>query len=74
MQCIPRNPQLKHGGLRCQEREIWFVLCVKAEFEKQEGKVDSKWGFTAHKITMMIFKNCRFIMSFSKGRTIWDSE
>ena len=47
-------------------------LCQNTEFEKQEGKMDSKWEFTAHKITLMICKNCQLILSFSKGRTIFD--
>jgi hypothetical protein len=52
--------------------QLTCPLCKNTEFEKQEGKMDSKWGFTAHKITLMICKNCRLIMSFSKGRTIFD--
>ncbi len=54
------------------KKDLVCPLCQGTEFEKQEGKMDSKWGITAHKITMMICKNCRFIMSFSKGRTIFD--
>jgi len=34
--------------------------------------MDSKWGITAHRATLIICRHCRFIMSFSKGRTIWD--
>ncbi|NIR86148.1 hypothetical protein GWO13_00710 [Candidatus Bathyarchaeota archaeon] len=55
-----------------EKKELVCPLCQSTEFEKQEGKMDSKWGFTAHKITLMICKNCRFILSFSKGRTIFD--
>jgi len=55
-----------------EKKQLVCPLCQNTEFEKQEGKMDSKWGFTAHKIKLMICKNCRFIMSFSKGRTIFD--
>ncbi len=55
-----------------ERKNLVCPLCQSTEFKKQEGKMDSKWGFTAHKITMMICKNCSFIMSFSKGRTIFD--
>jgi len=34
--------------------------------------MDSKWGFTAHKIVLMVCNQCAFVMSFSKGRTFWD--
>ena len=44
----------------------------RTNFHKEEGKMDSKWGFTAHKITLMVCNTCMFIMSFSKGRTIFD--
>lgn len=47
-------------------------LCQGTSFHKEEGKMDSKWGLTAHKITLMVCNQCMFIMSFSKGRSIWD--
>ncbi len=55
-----------------ENRQLTCPLCGGKDFEKQEGKIDSKWGVTAHKVTLMICRNCQFIMSFSKGRTIWD--
>jgi predicted nucleic-acid-binding Zn-ribbon protein len=59
-------------GETLQQRKLTCPLCGGTDFDKEEGKMDSKWGVTAHKITVMICRNCRFIMSFSKGRTIWD--
>jgi len=55
-----------------EKKKLVCPMCQGTEFEKQEGKMDSKWGITAHKITLMISKNCRYILSFSKGRTIFD--
>ena len=55
-----------------EKKNLACPLCQGIEFDKQEGKMDSKWGVTAHKITLMICKKCRFILSFSKGRTIFD--
>ncbi|MFX0137594.1 MAG: hypothetical protein ACFFDN_28405 [Candidatus Hodarchaeota archaeon] len=52
--------------------ELECPLCKGTKFKKEEGKMDSKWGITAHKITLMICENCKFILQFSKGRTIWD--
>ncbi|HEY4823101.1 MAG TPA: hypothetical protein VIH83_05410 [Candidatus Bathyarchaeia archaeon] len=53
-------------------RHLTCPLCTGTNFHKEEGKMDSKWGFTAHKITLMVCNTCMFIMSFSKGRTIFD--
>lgn len=47
-------------------------LCGGSRFRKEEGRMDSKWGVTSHKITLMICEQCRFIMQFSKGRSIFD--
>ena len=55
-----------------KKRNLVCPLCQSTEFKKEEGKIDSRWGVTAHKVTLMICKNCRFTMIFSKGRTIFD--
>ena len=53
-------------------RQLKCPLCGGVDFEKQEGKMDSKWGLTAHRVTLMICTTCRLVMTFSKGRTIFD--
>jgi uncharacterized paraquat-inducible protein A len=55
-----------------ERRALQCPLCHTSSFRREEGKMDSKWGLTAHKIVLMICNNCQFIMQFSKGRTIWD--
>ncbi len=47
-------------------------LCGGSQFRKEEGRMDSKWGVTSHRITLLICEQCRFIMQFSKGRSIFD--
>ncbi len=47
-------------------------LCGNAEFQREEGKIDSKWGATAHKVIILICLRCSHILLFSGGRTIWD--
>ncbi len=54
------------------KQQLTCPLCSNTQFRKEEGKLDSKWGWSAHKVTLMICENCRFIMYFSKGRTIFD--
>jgi RNase P subunit RPR2 len=64
---------LEVGEVMLSERKgLVCPLCKGTEFERQEGKMDSRWGVTAHKMTLMICKKCGLIMSFSKGRTIFD--
>lgn len=43
-----------------------------AGFKLEEGKMDSKWGFTAHKFKMYICNNCGYTHLFGLGRTIFD--
>ncbi len=47
-------------------------LCGNGEFRQEEGKIDSKWGATAHKVIILSCSRCGHILLFSRGRTIWD--
>ncbi|HLD77854.1 MAG TPA: hypothetical protein VJB16_02385 [archaeon] len=47
-------------------------LCGSKEFTQHRGRMDSLWGFTSHKMTLLICNKCQFVMQFSRGRTIWD--
>jgi hypothetical protein len=46
-------------------------LCSGTQFERQEGKIDSKWGFKAHRVVLLICQRCRFVMPFYKGSSIF---
>lgn len=55
-------------GLKCP-------LCSGSEFDRQRGKLDSHWGFTALKVNLMICQRCGYVMQFYGGRTFfgnWD--
>jgi hypothetical protein len=43
-----------------------------AGFKEEEGKLDSKWGVTAHKFKLFICNNCGYTHLFGLGRTIFD--
>jgi uncharacterized protein len=47
-------------------------LCGGQEFQKEEGRLDSKWGMTSHKLILLICQQCRFVMHFYDKRSIWD--
>jgi predicted nucleic-acid-binding Zn-ribbon protein len=46
-------------------------LCHGTDFQQEEGGLDSKWGFSQHRMWIMICEKCRFVMLFSKGRSFW---
>ena len=41
-------------------------------FKEEEGKLDSKWGYTAHRVKLFICNKCGFVHQFGLGRTIFD--
>ncbi|MBV9789981.1 MAG: hypothetical protein JOZ51_17465 [Chloroflexi bacterium] len=47
-------------------------LCENQEFQQEEGRLDSRWGFTTHRLTLLICTNCRYILQFYDKHSIWD--
>jgi hypothetical protein len=47
-------------------------LCKGREFVSERGRMDSRWGITSHKMTLMICLHCSLVLSFSGGRSIFD--
>ena len=47
-------------------------LCGNRTFQQEEGKLDSAWGLTAHRVRMLICERCQYVMMFYEGNTIWD--
>jgi hypothetical protein len=47
-------------------------LCGNQSFEREEGKIDSKWGMTAHRVILLICDRCRLVLTFYDGNSIWD--
>ena len=39
---------------------------------QEEGKLDSAWGLTAHRVRMLICERCQYVLTFYEGNTIWD--
>ena len=48
------------------------LLCGSYDFDKEEGRMDSRWGITSHKMVLMICRNCGLVHQFSAGRGIFD--
>lgn len=55
-----------------QRRLPTCPLCGGEQFTKEEGRLDSKWGITSHRVTLLICVNCKFILHFYEGNSIWD--
>jgi RNA polymerase subunit RPABC4/transcription elongation factor Spt4 len=47
-------------------------LCQSTDFQQEEGRLDSKWGLTSHKMTLLICTNCRYILHFYDRNSIFD--
>ena len=47
-------------------------LCMNDTFQQEEGKVDSKWGWTAHRVRLLICDRCQFVLTFYEGNSIFD--
>ena len=47
-------------------------LCDGREFEQQQGRMDSRWGITSHKLVLMICQRCGLVLQFSAGRGLFD--
>ncbi len=47
-------------------------LCGSSTFRQEEGKFDSAWGLTAHRVLMLICERCQYVLTFYEGNTIFD--
>lgn len=54
------------------KRQLKCPLCEGRDFDRQQGRMDSRWGITSHKLVLMICKRCGLVLQFSAGRGIFD--
>lgn len=47
-------------------------LCGGRSFRQEEGRLDSLWGLTSHKLLLLVCERCRFVMHFYRENSIWD--
>jgi uncharacterized protein len=47
-------------------------LCHGTQFEKAESRQESRWGFTSHRMTLMICQRCRYVLHFYDKHSIFD--
>lgn len=66
---VPGQPPPPGAGGRAQLR---CPLCGGMSFQQEESRQDSRWGFTTHRMTLMICRQCKFVMSFYDKHSMWD--
>lgn len=52
--------------------ELRCPLCDNASFQREESREDSRWGFTTHRMTLMVCRRCRYVLHFYDHNSIWD--
>jgi hypothetical protein len=47
-------------------------LCRHTEFQREESRQDSRWGFTSHRMTLLVCLRCRYVLHFYDNHSIFD--
>lgn len=67
-----QNPDWAGTRESADSRTLRCPLCDNDAFEDQEGRMDSRWGFTSHKLVLKVCTRCRLVLTFSAGNSIFD--
>jgi len=49
-------------------------LCGHRGFHREESRSDSRWGFTSHRMTLLVCQRCRFVLHFYDAHSIFDMD
>ncbi len=47
-------------------------LCSGTTFQREESRQDSRWGFTSHRMTLLVCDRCRYVLHFYDEHSIFD--
>lgn len=61
----PLHPPSGPQSLRCP-------LCGGEQFQRAESRQESRWGFTSHRMTLLICQRCRYVLHFYDEHSIFD--
>lgn len=53
-------------------RQLACPLCGCTEFDRHEARQDTRWGFTSHRIQMMVCRRCSYILHFYRHHSIFN--
>ena len=68
---VPGPPQYPPPS-PSQQPTLRCPLCGGEEFQREESRQDSRWGFTAHRMTLMICQRCRYVLPFYDEHSIFN--
>ncbi|QIM22663.1 hypothetical protein G7075_18495 [Phycicoccus sp. HDW14] len=52
--------------------ELRCPLCANTDFQREESRQDSRWGFTSHRMTLLVCTRCRYVLHFYDAHSIFD--
>ena len=64
-QPMPSQPMPSQPQLHCP-------LCGCTEFQREESRQESRWGFTSHRMTLLICQRCRYVLHFYDTHSIFN--
>lgn len=47
-------------------------VCGGTSFQQEQSRSDSRWGFTSHRMTLMVCRQCTFVMHFYDRHSFFD--
>ncbi|NCT91850.1 hypothetical protein GXB85_12935 [Cellulomonas sp. APG4] len=47
-------------------------LCGCQDFDRQQSRQDSMWGFSSHVMTLLVCRRCTYVLHFYGGNSIWN--
>jgi hypothetical protein len=47
-------------------------LCRGMDFQQETARSDSRWGFTSHRMTLLVCRRCRYVLHFYDKHSIFD--
>lgn len=55
-----------------QAPQLTCPLCGGTSFQQEESREESRWGFTSHRMTLMICNRCTYVMHFYDAHSFFD--
>lgn len=55
-----------------ETRQLRCPLCDGVQFQREEARQDSRWGWTSHRMTLMICQRCRYVLHFYDQHSFFD--
>jgi hypothetical protein len=69
---LPGEDARSGEGSAADSRRPTCPMCGNRTFRQEEGKLDSRWGLTAHRVLLLVCERCQFVLTFYEGNTIFD--